>query len=487
MAKSIGNYSAILSANSAAFEAGFAKATKAAEESSRAISSAAKVISGAVVGALAFAGLSGGVEKLRQTADEIDRTAKTADRLGVTTEALIGLRYAADLAGLGAEGFDSALSTMTKNVGLAAQGTGRARQALDTLGLNFQNLASVSPENQLKAIADALDAVENPTIKAALASRIFGDQGQAMLNVLAGGSKTLEEFQTRAGEINLTFSRLDAAQVEIANDALNTMTQSLSDVWRVLVIQLSPYVTYVANQITEFANSGQSVGSIVSDSLGWVIKSLAKVAEYVNIAQAAFYAIRSVATAALLAIITPVTYLIEGMSKLVQLAGDYLPQAFVDSAKTVKTFVVDLRKNLVDAGVADFSKAGDLYNEDYTGKAEAFLAGIRESSKKAAEEIAKNAPKPQPYTDAIKSFVKGPNNIAAEVKKDRVSEVRFDQNTLIRAGSAEARTFGTGLETSLIEKSINRQIELLNKQIEATKEVKQAVLDSADQTVDIGD
>src|SRR5690606_41859033 len=54
------------------------------------------------------------------SAKSADALAKSADSMGLTTEALAGIRYAAKEAGIDAEIFEKKLATATKNIGDAA-------------------------------------------------------------------------------------------------------------------------------------------------------------------------------------------------------------------------------------------------------------------------------------------------------------------------------------------------------------------------------
>src|SRR3569832_1009768 len=74
---------------------------------------------------------SAGLGALEKTSMEsADALAKSADKIGVTTQALAGLRYQADLSGVSTEQRDAGLRSMVKIFSVFARGTGLAAVAL---------------------------------------------------------------------------------------------------------------------------------------------------------------------------------------------------------------------------------------------------------------------------------------------------------------------------------------------------------------------
>src|SRR2546426_591780 len=97
----------------------------------------------------------------------------------------------------------------------------RLEAMMGGLGHAFgKELVNTAPEEALKGIADGLSKMENPAQRAAAAVAIFGKAGQGMLPMLLGGAEALSAAQREAEKLGLTFSRLDAAKVELANEAM---------------------------------------------------------------------------------------------------------------------------------------------------------------------------------------------------------------------------------------------------------------------------
>jgi len=176
----------------------------------------------------------------------IDATAKLSDQLGVTTERLQGLRHAAELTGAGANTLDAGLATMAKRLGEAARGSGAAKPALDELGLSAQALVAMSPDKAFYRIAGALEKIEDPARRNAIAANLFSKANMKLLNTLALGEQGLADMQREAEQLGIAFNRVDAAKIEAANDAILRLKQAAGGLAAEAAIGLAPYIEKLA-------------------------------------------------------------------------------------------------------------------------------------------------------------------------------------------------------------------------------------------------
>lgn len=203
----------------------------------------------------------------RSTAQQIDQLAKTSEKLGIATEQLAGLRFAAEQTGIAQNTLDMALQRMTRRVAEAAQGTGEAVKAIDELGLSAVDLAQKTPDEALRDIADAMQSVENESDRLRLAFKLFDSEGAGLVNTLAGGSAALDDFQSQAEALGIAISSVDAAQVEAANDAINRAQKAIQGVAQQVTVELAPIIEALADEFTQAAISGEGVGGHVEAGL----------------------------------------------------------------------------------------------------------------------------------------------------------------------------------------------------------------------------
>lgn len=177
------------------------------------------------------------------TAQLGDNVAKTADKLGIGVEELQELRYAAERSGVATSAFDSSLEKMTKNIGLALEGTGAQKDALDALGLSADDLATMLPEEALGLIADRMQGVATQAEKAAIANDIFGRSGIGMLNMLRDGSKGLRDLREDARQTGYVLSEQAARDAEVFQDTLLDTQLIMKGLKNTVGAELMPVVT----------------------------------------------------------------------------------------------------------------------------------------------------------------------------------------------------------------------------------------------------
>lgn len=204
----------------------------------------------AITGAsLSFAAAWAGV---RRSFANIDDIAKTADKLGLTTEALGGLQHAASLtAGVGDKQFNTALQRMTRRIAEAAMGTGEAKGAIEELGLSAKVLDAAGPDRAFLTIADAMRTVDGQSNRLRLAFKLFDSEGAALVNTLNQGSGAITEMMREADELGITFDRMDAAKIEEFNDATTQLQGSFTGLFNELAISLAPALSELVDLITE--------------------------------------------------------------------------------------------------------------------------------------------------------------------------------------------------------------------------------------------
>ncbi|AUR88718.1 coil containing protein [Vibrio phage 2.117.O._10N.261.45.E9] len=230
------------------------KAEKATTKFAKAFNSGAKLLAGAAV-----AGAGALTLLYKAQAAAIDQTAKHADSLGISTEALTQFRHAAELTGLGADGLDVSLQRLTRRTNDAAAGNVGLQKAYNSLNVDVNALAQMKPEEQMFVMADAFAGVEDRAERVRLAFQLFGREGIQMVNMFENGAEGLREMTDEADALGLTLSRIDAAKVEAANDAMYRATAIGTAFSREITVQLAPVVAALAD---EFRMASQEAGGM---------------------------------------------------------------------------------------------------------------------------------------------------------------------------------------------------------------------------------
>lgn len=206
--------------------------------------------------AIGVGALASGIKNLvSESMSYIDATGKLSDRIGISTEKLIGFQHAATLGGMSIDGMNDILAKMSVNLGKAASGTGEAARTLKKLGLDAKEISTLKADEQFLRIAQAISELETQSEKAAAAQEIFGRSGREVVTILSQGRKGFEATQKDAEKLGLTLSRFDAAKVEQANDEFYRFQSTITGLARRFTVQLAPVLSGVSGYLTDAATN----------------------------------------------------------------------------------------------------------------------------------------------------------------------------------------------------------------------------------------
>ncbi|MDW3059285.1 hypothetical protein, partial [Vibrio sp. 1978] len=267
-----------LYANSAQFTSELQKSQKKAKNWSDSISKTMSIAAKATAGASVAA--AGSLALIyNQQAELIDQTAKFADRIGISTEALTQFRHASELTGVGSKNLDMSLQRMTRRISEAAQGSGEAAPALKQLGLDAQALGQMTPDQQLYALSDAFTQVESQSERVRLAFKLFDSEGVGMVNMLANGSDGLRSMADEADRLGITLSRIDAAKVEMANDAMYKVGVTTTALKQEITTQLAPIVAAMAEEFIAYSQQFGGMNNMVAEGIHSTVNGIGFLAD----------------------------------------------------------------------------------------------------------------------------------------------------------------------------------------------------------------
>ncbi|HCG9047903.1 TPA: hypothetical protein NJ686_004584 [Vibrio parahaemolyticus] len=263
-----------LYANSTQFTSELNKSQKTAKTWSDSVSKTLSIATKATAAAAVTA--AGSLAVLyKQQAAWIDQTAKHADTLGISTEALTQFRHAAELTGVGSKNLDTSLQRMTRRIAEAAAGSGEAKDVLNELGVSAKQLSQSTPEEQLYVLADAFSQVENQSDRVRYAFKLFDSEGVKMANMLAGGAGSLRSMADEADALGITLSRVDAAKIEMANDAMYKVSASTQAWSKSIAVELAPILAALSDEITSATRAAGGFGVVTSEVFDGVVKGVA--------------------------------------------------------------------------------------------------------------------------------------------------------------------------------------------------------------------
>lgn len=402
----------------------------------------------------------------KSAADANDALAKHADKIGISTEALSGLRYQAELNGVSQEKLDLGLQRMVRRVAEAAQGTGEAKNAIKELGLEAETLAKMSPDAQFKAIAEQMQNVGAQSDRVRLGFKLFDSEGVGLINAMRGGADEIERNQEAAEALGIAITRIDAAKIEAANDAVMRSQMAFKGVANTITVELAPLVEAVANKFTSVAASSNGWRDQVIDGIEAVVLSVGYLGNAVRGIEIAFKAAQAgVATFAWGTLETLQT-VIDGWVKLYNLVAP-------------KSMEIDPADNLIaimanEAGLAANRLGDELHalamKPMPSDGVKAFFDDVRTNANAAAKAVSEASTATQTENTVTTTYdAKAANGVyqvdkwmmSAQEQQQLALTEQWSQNQALLFEAKEAEIMG---QVEFEERSLQLQESYLTKQ-----------------------
>ena len=303
-----------------------------------------------------------------------------ADRAGISSERMQELTKSfSDLGGVSESVTTGALRRFNRRMGLAAEGTGAAKDTFGELGISIRDAGGRMRETQpvLDEAIKRLSRIENDSVRAAQASELFGeDAGPAMAAALGQGADAIDEHTQKLREQGRVLSNETVQAARDANDELNEMRDIVS--------------AEFARNIADNAEAITALGGAMAKLAGWASDAAGG---FVRFAEG----------------------LGEGMAKIIH-GSDELEDRLVERRKRIMDVMNDPTPIsgwlLSDADEQFIEQAGGI--EQALGRVDEALAQVRQEAERADSQMRAFAGLPAEPLAAIAS---GTGELADEAGK----------------------------------------------------------------------
>ena len=232
------------------------------------------------IGTAGFAVVSGAVIGLsNKYATMGDEIAKTSTKLGVSTDSLQEMHYWASQNGISSSALERGVGRLNQRIGRAIDGNDKYTEAFEALNVKLKdgegNIRNT--DDVMKETVSTLRDIEDPAIRSARASEIFGTRmARDLMPALEDGSISLEEATKRIHEMG---GVMDEEATRAAEDYKDTM----DDLQRVVGSVGSEFANIFIPILTDLAEKLQPIIQRVSE---W-IKENPELVRHIIIAAAA--------------------------------------------------------------------------------------------------------------------------------------------------------------------------------------------------------
>lgn len=226
---------------------------------------------GALKGFLPVLGVAGLAKFGNDVLQLGDKLQKMSEKTGASVSMLDKLRQASNLAGTDFNALTRLFPMLSKNiVQFAEQGTGVAADAFNKLGINVRDANGNirASEDVLLDIADKFSKMENGTVKADLAYKLFGARvGADLIPMLNMGSEAINK-------LNTGFSQESAERMATFND----MVTSLGEKFRIIAIDLTTAALPAIEGLVSILSFGVGVFNAIPGPIKAIVAGVAALA-----------------------------------------------------------------------------------------------------------------------------------------------------------------------------------------------------------------
>lgn len=202
---------------------------------------------------------TGFVALVNQAAGVNDEMTKLAASTGVSVEEMERLSWAASQSGASADVLSKSIRFLNKGLADAAsKGTGPVYEGLVDVGLSLADLQGSAEEN-LGAVADALNKIEDPAKRATMAAKILGQEGgPKMASMLAEGSAGINKLGNEAVKSSQEQRKAFTEFVDKMAEIMAMLSKLLLDVLEPLL----PMITKIAEKLGEMLSNIMKSGAM---------------------------------------------------------------------------------------------------------------------------------------------------------------------------------------------------------------------------------
>lgn len=244
------------------------------------VSDAFKSLGVAALAAVGVASLASIKSMVTGYIDAAEALKDLSSKTGASVESLSAFQSIGKLTGTTVDTVATAMTRLAKNMAVATEDSKGTTQAIKALGLNFDSLRAMKPDEQLLTVAKAMAQFQDGSSKAAVAMTLFGKSGADLLPFL----KDL----AAEGQLNAKVTKEQADMADAYNDAITKSAERTDDLKRSLALGLLPTLIAVHDLTLDFGeairkylsgSSKDAVGDV--DGLKLVIRGLGTVFEAV--------------------------------------------------------------------------------------------------------------------------------------------------------------------------------------------------------------
>lgn len=218
MSVSVGGITIEMAANIARLQSDMAEAKKSVGGAMGEINRVAGIAKTALGALGAAVSVGAFVNLIKGSIDAAGALNDLSIKTGASVESLSKFGEVGRLSGVSAEQIGQSMNRLAKSLAVASEDSKGAAAAIKSLGLDFDQFKRLSPDEQMLAVAKAMNGFADGSGKSAAAMALFGKQGAELLPFMTDLAET--------GELQARVTTEQAAQADAFGDNLEKLKVS---------------------------------------------------------------------------------------------------------------------------------------------------------------------------------------------------------------------------------------------------------------------
>lgn len=178
----------------------------------------------------------------------------TADATGVAVQQVQAISYGLEQAGGSADSFGKALKTQAKFVVAVGDGMAIQTDMLENLGMTYEDLEDLEPDEIFLKLSKALTGVEDATVRADTAMVMFGGRGAAtVLTALEQFDGDIQNAIDAFSDLGYALSDEQVANLKSYADAMTDMSFRMRSFLADAIVPMLPALEGMADKFMELA------------------------------------------------------------------------------------------------------------------------------------------------------------------------------------------------------------------------------------------
>lgn len=224
-------------------------------------SAAAKMTVGiaGIGSALTVGGFAAGI---KSAADLGSQLSDVAARTDMTAGEVLVLQQAFKNAGIDSGTLQTSIGQLNKSIDEANRGNKTYADSFERIGVNLQKLYAMRPAERFRTIQEALNGLNDSADRTAVAMRLFGRQGQQLLNL---STNDIKEAERILGSLPEVMTR-NAAVFDHISDSIGNMNVKSQQFFSGVLDLVEPTLTSFLDRFNgyDFTPMGRNIGASIN-------------------------------------------------------------------------------------------------------------------------------------------------------------------------------------------------------------------------------